>query len=90
MNGRILIDVGDILVLAAGDGALEIHAQRALATLADELNSALSEYEVMLAHLDTADYLAFTKRDPAEGEYWRGLEEERRALAEPSEGGSGS
>lgn len=39
-----------------------------LAELADELNSALAEYEVRLVHLDTADYLEFVSRDPNEQE----------------------
>ena len=49
---------------------------------AESFVTALPDYEVMLVHLDTADYLAFTRYDPANGAYWQELEEERREIAE--------
>ena len=60
---RILIDIQNIKSVAGGDTDLESEMQRALAELADELNSALPGYEVMLVHYDTDDLLSFTSRD---------------------------
>lgn len=78
MSDRILIDIDRIKIIAAGECALEADIQRALCDLADEINSALPEYECTLLHLDTADYLAFVRRpNPDEGAYWAELEEER-------------
>lgn len=86
MSDRMLIDIDRVRVVAAGDPALEAEMHRALCDLADEINSALPEYECTLMHLDTADYLAFTRRpDPEEGAYWRELEEERQAMFEGAE-----
>ena len=79
---RILINITDLLDVAAGDDTQENRLQREVRDLANELNSALPDYEVMLVHLDTADYLAFTRYDPANGAYWQELEEERREIAE--------
>ena len=81
MSGRILIDVTDLLILGAGDPQLDSDLRRELADLADELNSNLDGYEVMLAHLDTADYLSFEKRDPSEGAFWAAERAEREAIA---------
>jgi len=80
VSGRILIDVSDMLSLAAGDPQLDSDLRRELADLADELNSNLDGYEVMLAHLDTADYLSFEKRDPTEGAFWAAEQAEREAI----------
>jgi len=55
---RKLFSVQDIV--DATDGSV-----RELAQLADDLNDGLSpDYEVVLLHLDTVDYLAFTLLDP--------------------------
>ena len=82
MTERCLIDVTDLLALGAGDPELETNLARELRGLADELNSSLDSYEVMLVHLDMNDFLSFERRDPTEGAYWRELEEERREAVE--------
>ncbi|HUX78055.1 MAG TPA: hypothetical protein VMY40_15590 [Anaerolineae bacterium] len=79
---QILIDIQRIADVAAGDPELSDRLWRALRDLADELNSALPEYETGLLHLDTGDYLAFVRRDPEEGAYWADQEEQRREHAE--------
>jgi|SRR3972149_4222988 len=50
-----------------------------LLNLADEINSALPDYQVRFVHLDTANYLEFIKQDPEEGAFWKELDEERAA-----------
>ena len=56
--------IGDILdVATGGDAELETRLRRAMCDLADELNSGLGDYEVMIVHLDTADYLMFERVD---------------------------
>jgi len=55
--------IGDILDIATGDAELETRLRRAMCDLADELNSGLGDYEVMIVHLDTADYLTFNRAD---------------------------
>jgi len=80
VSGRILIDVSDMLALAASDAELDSDMRHELADLADDLNSSLDGYEVMLAHLDTADYLSFEKRDPTEGDFWAAEQAEREAI----------
>jgi len=57
----MLIDIQDLLMV--GD---DLAAFRAVKTLADELNSLLSEYRVTYTHLDTGDYLEFIKNEPNE------------------------
>jgi hypothetical protein len=64
----MLIHITDLLNVAAGDDTLENRLNREVRELADELNSALPDYEVRLVHLDTDDYLEFIKREPAEAE----------------------
>ena len=81
MHKRILVYIGDLVDITEGDEH-EASMWRELRRLVDELNSALAGYEVTLLHLDTADYIAFIKRDPTEGAYWRDLEEELRETAE--------
>ena len=81
MSGRILIDVTDLLSLAAGDPQLDSDMRRALADLADELNSNLDGYEVMLAHYDCSDFLTFERVDPTEGDFWAAEQAEREAIA---------
>ena len=79
MTGRILIDVGSVKMIAAGDAALAAEMQRDLETLADELNCALPGYEVTLVHLDTDDYLAFTPRDiDTDDDYFQDMEDRRQ------------
>jgi hypothetical protein len=58
VRNRILVNVGRILDLAAGDDELAAQMQRKVFDLADELNSAL-KYETTFVHLDTGNYLAF-------------------------------
>ena len=81
MSGKILVDVSDLADLGASNAELEADLWRGLRNLADELNSSLDGYEVMLVHLDTADYLSFEKRDQAdEGEFWAAEQAEREAI----------
>ena len=77
---RILIDVGQVKMIAAGDSILAAEMQRELETLADELNAALPEYEVSLVHLDTEDCLSFTPRDIVtdDDDYLRDMKERRQ------------
>ena len=82
LNGRILIDVTDLLDAAAGDDEMAAQMTREIHALADEINSALPDYECTFVHLDTRDYLAFVKRDPEEGAFWEADAEERRAIVE--------
>lgn len=79
---RILVDVGDLVDAATGTAEQENELLRALRGLADELNSALPEYEVGLLHLDTRQYLAFVEVDPTEGAFWADQAEQRRETAE--------
>jgi len=81
MSGRILIDVTDLLNVAAGYPQVDSGIRRRLADLADELNANLDGYEVRLIHLDTVDYLEFIGRDPTEGEFWAAEQAEREAIA---------
>lgn len=60
----MLIDVQDLIT--ASDDETEAAANRAVKTLADELNSSLPEYRVTYTHLDTNDYLEFVKVEPSE------------------------
>jgi len=81
VSGRILIDVTDLLSLGAGDPQLDSDMRRELADLADELNSNLDGYEVMLVHYDTGDFLSFEKRDQADdGDFWAAEQAEREAI----------
>jgi len=64
----MLIHITDLLNVAAGDDEKENEMRREMEELADELNSALPDYEVRLVHLDTDDYLEFIKREPVEME----------------------
>jgi len=82
VSGRILIDVTDLLSLTAGNPQLDSDMRRELADLADDLNSSLDGYEVMLVHLDTADYLSFEKRDPTMDEWMEERAELQAAIAE--------
>ncbi len=65
---RVMIRITDLLAIAAGDDSLEVNLRREVEDVADELNSVLPEYEVMVSHLDTDDYLIFTSRDPLASE----------------------
>lgn len=77
MTNRTLIDVYRIADVATRDLDRVAEMYRALCDLSDELNSALPEYEVALLHLDTANYLCFTKRtEPTPDNYRRYLAHE--------------
>ena len=65
MADRILIHVGNLMDVAAGNDSFENQMIREMRDLADELNSALP-YEVRLVHLDTMDYLEFIQREAKE------------------------
>lgn len=85
MSNRILVSADAILDEADSDEQV-MCLRRGLRTLVDEVNCALPEYECTLMHLDTADYMAFTRRpDPDEGSYWADLEEEREQMREGGE-----
>jgi len=89
MSERRLIDVTDLLALGAGDPQLDSDIRHELADLADELNSSLDGYEVMLVHLDLADYLSFEERhqaDDGDGAFWALEQAERAAIVADMEG----
>jgi hypothetical protein len=82
----MLVPIQDLLDVVAGDPERESELTREVKELADELNSALPEYEVRLVHLDTVDYLEFVKRHPDGDEYnWAEDEADRKAALEELE-----
>ena len=82
MSERRLIEVTDLLSLAASDAELDSDMRHELADLADDLNSSLDGYEVRLIHLDCADYLEFIARDEDhDGDFWAAEQAEREAIA---------
>lgn len=67
---RILVDVTDLLDVVAGTDELEAQMNREVQRLANEINSALPDYECLLAHLDLRDYLVFTRRGDDKNIKW--------------------
>lgn len=63
MNDRMLIDLNDVIDVGRGTDETLGQVMQALSDLADEINSALPDYECTLVHLDTRDYLAFVPTD---------------------------
>lgn len=61
----MLFLVRDIIDAARGEPETELDVRKALAELADDLNSNLSGYEVRMTHLDLDDYLEFIQKETA-------------------------
>lgn len=64
----MLTDVQGLFEVVASSDEQIAGVQRALNTLADEINSCLPEYECRFVHLDTGDFLEFLPRDVADSE----------------------
>jgi hypothetical protein len=59
---RIVV-VTNLLEMTAPDTLVHSYICREMGALADKLNDALPDYEVMLAHLNGDDCLMFTRRE---------------------------
>lgn len=85
MTGRILINLDQLQDLVESYTAPEIAMHVVLCDLADDLNAQIPDYEIAILHLDTMDYLAFTKHsDPAELATKRFIEQARRQISQMS------